>query len=564
MRGELKVLKGIFFFIMGLIMAGCLAILICALNPPLTAMLAEKVESIYPSQTPQSASARGTGGLGGLLHREEGGLEEEIPGGLGGQGINTGWMDGQDVAEYEIPETEPVEAPEDVSGRTGYEPVREEAEQIEDTEADSLPEADAVGETGSDLDFGAEYYPYYAMLEPDMQQIYSQIYANALALNASFAPVTAVSVYQLKNVFEAVYNDHPELFWLETGYSCKYFRTGQCAEVTLKYNASADSLDDAKAAFEAAAERIVSQARGLGGNEEKERYVHDALMQAVEYDVSAPMNQSAYSALVGGRSVCAGYARAFQYMMQQLGIPCYYCTGYAGEDHAWDIVKIDGNYRNVDVTWDDTDTPTYDFYNKTDTEFAPTHMRTGLSVYLPACAGEGVSGGNSGNGGIINDGGNSAANTGAGTGDGAGNTDGSADGSGQTETVSPAVTEPLRWESVIWVDPVTEEQTAEEENDNALERAGITEDQVRDTMQEYYDDCGKQLKEAGAGDRQFTSVIPASLWNSVESAYNSGAYWNGYVENALKDMGVDNFLIQLQAEDLGGGYYRLYHNVYTY
>ncbi len=83
-------------------------------------------------------------------------------------------------------------------------------------------------------------------------------------------------------------------------------------------------------------------------------------------------------------------------------------------------------------------------------------------------------------------------------------------------------------------------------------------------MEEYYEDCRKLLTDAGTGDRQFVNVIPQSLWNAVERSYNSGDYWKGYVEQALRDMGADNFAIQLQVQDLGGGYYRLYHNVYTY
>ena len=59
-------------------------------------------------------------------------------------------------------------------------------------------------------------------------------------------------------------------------------------------------------------------------------------------------------------------------------------------------------------------------------------------------------------------------------------------------------------------------------------------------------------------------MIPESLWSSLERAYSSGEYWNGYVEGTLQEMGVENFLIQLQAQRLGGGYYRLYHNVLTY
>ncbi len=553
MRGNLKVLKGIFFFLMGLIMIGCTGILICALNPSLTAMLAQRVESVEPAQSSQDGKS---GGLGNLFQDGEGQPEavdaERQP------GINADWLEGQ--VGYEQPDSPSVEAPEDVSGRTGYEPVREEAQQIDEAEADDLTEAENPGDTGSSLSFDGELYPYYAMLESNLRQIYSQIYANALSLTPSFTPVTTVSVNQLKTVFEAVYNDHPELFWLDTGYSCKYLRSGRCAEITLKFNETAGALDQARAAFEGAAGNIAAQAQNLGSQAEKERYVHDALVGLVEYDVAAPMNQSAYSALVGGRTVCAGYARAFQYIMQQLGIPCYYCTGYAGEDHAWNIVKMDGAYHNVDVTWDDTEEPTYNYFNKSDRELAATHRRTGLSVYLPACDGTGTET-------VPPTEGTDAGTSGDGMPSGSAGDAGAEDTGGMDDIsslINPNPIQPLEWQSKTTVEPVDPLQAAEERKRENLEKAGITEEQVRDTMQEYYEDCQKLLKDAGTGDRQFVNVIPQALWGSVERSYNSGDYWKGYVEQALRDMGVNNFAIQLQVQDLGGGYYRLYHNVYTY
>ena len=554
MCGNLKVLKGIFFFLMGLIMIGCTGILVCALNPSLTAMLAERVESVGSAQSSRDGQS---GGLGGLFRDGDGQSDSTVPG-EGQPGINADWLEGQ--SGYEQPDSPSVEAPEDVSGRTGYEPVQEEAQEIDEDEAGGLTGAENPGDTGSGLSFDAETYPYYAMLEAEMQQIYSQIYANAMSLTPSFTPVATVSVSQLKTVFEAVYNDHPELFWLDTGYSCKYLRSGRCAEITLKFNETADALEQARLAFQGAAGNIVAQARGLGSQAEMEKYVHDALMGLVEYDVAAPMNQSAYSALVGGRSVCAGYARAFQYIMQELGVPCYYCTGYAGEDHAWNIVKIDGVYQNVDVTWDDTEEPTYNYFNKTDRELAATHRRTGLSVYLPACEGAGTqtpAAPEGGEAGTSEDGEipGSAENPGGEDADGADDISG---------LINPNPIKPLEWESMREEVPVDPLQAAEDRRRESLEKAGVTEEQVRDTMQEYYEDCRRLLKDAGTGDRQFVNVIPQSLWGSVERAYNSGDYRKGYVDSALKDMGASSFAIQLQVQDLGGGYYRLYHNVYTY
>ena len=110
-----------------------------------------------------------------------------------------------------------------------------------------------------------------------------------------------------------------------------------------------------------------------------------------------------------------------------------------------------------------------------------------------------------------------------------------------------------------------EERKSEEEiRQENLDKAGITEDQVMETLEEYYGDCKVKLEEAGIGEKQFVSVIPESLWDSLERAYSSGTYKTGYVNEALKKLGADNFLIQLQVQRLGGGYCKLYHNVYTY
>ena len=109
------------------------------------------------------------------------------------------------------------------------------------------------------------------------------------------------------------------------------------------------------------------------------------------YNVSNSLNQSAYSALATGSSVCAGYARAFQMVCLQAGIPCYYITGTSkGENHAWNIVQINGAYYNVDLTWDDciaeaTGFSSYHYFNKNDLEFSFDHSRSPLSSQLMSC-----------------------------------------------------------------------------------------------------------------------------------------------------------------------------------
>ena len=129
---------------------------------------------------------------------------------------------------------------------------------------------------------------------------------------------------------------------------------------------------------------IIEYASELGDDYSKEVYVYRKILEIAEYDEEAQLNQSPYSALVNGKSVCAGYARAFQYIMIELEIPTYYCTGKS-QGHAWNIVKLEDGYYNVDLTWDDERGTEMTYFNRTDASLGRNHNRSGYSVLLPKC-----------------------------------------------------------------------------------------------------------------------------------------------------------------------------------
>lgn len=523
----MKLLKKLFYGIMIFILLCCAGVLILAFSPEQTQKLSAM---LYGEEGPEA-----------YIDREESGnAEEDVPvtelsvPTENAAGIAAGVLADDGIAGYVAPVRGSIDLPEQVSGKNGYQPVNGLGEELDDERADALNTES--GATGDGLSFDETVYPYYHMLNEKMQHIYRQIYANALVCNAAFAPVEEVNTSQLKNVFEAVYNDHPELFWLETEYSCKYRPGGQCVEVTLSYNRTAQNLAQAKSDFEAAAKTILDGAAEESSDRDREQSVHDALLKKAEYARSSAMNQSAYSALVNGDTVCAGYSRAFQYLMQQLGIPCYYCTGYSGEDHAWNIVGIDGMYYNVDTTWDDTDPPTYDYFNRTDAEFVGTHVRTGLSVYLPVCGF-----GGDGESGSYLEGGNTVAGI----------------------TLNPNPQQPLTWE------PDDDKKDGQEVfvsggDTYDLRVAGLTSDMVQNSLQKYYDNCLKQMVDRGSGQQAFSNVVPKYVLNEAEKAYGTGDYEKGYVNEGLEKLGMEHFAIQIQVKELGGNYYRLYHNIYTW
>ena len=508
-----------------LIMMVCAGVLIMAFSPEQTKNLST---ILYGEEGPEAYMGRSEpSDEGGDVSVTDSSIMSET-----NSGIAQGVLASEGSAGYVAPLRGSLNLPDKVSGKNGYQPVNSQGEELDDEQADAL--GTATGATGDGLEFARELYPYYHMLNDKMKHIYRQIYANALACNNSFAPVESVNAAQLKNVFEAVYNDHPELFWLDTEFECKYRPGGECVEVTLSYNRTAQNLAQAKSDFEAAAKSILNGVRSEDSDLDKESYVHDKLIEKADYVRSSAMNQSAYSALVNGDTVCAGYSRAFQYLMQQLGIPCYYCTGYSGEEHAWNIVKIDGIYYNVDTTWDDTNPSTYDYFNKMDADYVGTHVRTGLSVYLPACGEE-----DAGEGSNYSSGGNTVAGI----------------------TLNPNPQQPLTWEPK---DKKDRETFVSGGDTYDMGVAGVSSDMVQKTLKEYYENCLKQMVDRGSGQQSFSNVVPKYVLEQVEKAYGTGAYEKGYVNDGLKKLGMDDFAIQIQVKELGGNYYRLYHNINTW
>lgn len=116
---------------------------------------------------------------------------------------------------------------------------------------------------------------------------------------------------------------------------------------------------------------------------EKVKSLHDYLAENTEYDTSylgsacmAP--HYAEQVIFEGHGVCDGYAEAFKILMNGAGIECKVIYGNTPYGlHAWNQVKIDGEWYNIDVTWDDTSSGkriSYDFYCVPDSVFLESHQ----------------------------------------------------------------------------------------------------------------------------------------------------------------------------------------------
>lgn len=111
------------------------------------------------------------------------------------------------------------------------------------------------------------------------------------------------------------------------------------------------------------AEGIAREAtRGLTDNADKLRALHDRLVRGCVYDVETAESESAadgastpftaYGALVDGKAVCAGYARAFVLLCQAAGLDAIYVAD-EGMNHGWNAVRLGGQTYFIDCTFDD-------------------------------------------------------------------------------------------------------------------------------------------------------------------------------------------------------------------
>lgn len=183
-------------------------------------------------------------------------------------------------------------------------------------------------------------------------------------------------------VLEAVRRDHTEQFWLDTKYTyTKDTATGNILKMHPQYLIEGEELSDAKVAFEQAIQSYIGRLTPGMSEYEKEKALHDMLATQVTY-VETPLSRSAYGALVEGKAVCEGYAEALQCLLQRVGIQSVQVYGYGvnpqtggTENHAWNLVRIDGEYYLTDLTWNDQNNVLlYAYFNQTTAVFSEDHI----------------------------------------------------------------------------------------------------------------------------------------------------------------------------------------------
>lgn len=80
---------------------------------------------------------------------------------------------------------------------------------------------------------------------------------------------------------------------------------------------------------------------------------HDWIVKNVSYGLMGNYADFAVGALGNKKAVCAGYAKLYQFFLDQSGIENIYIAAMTQtEKHAWNLVRYEGHWFHVDCTWD--------------------------------------------------------------------------------------------------------------------------------------------------------------------------------------------------------------------
>ena len=232
---------------------------------------------------------------------------------------------------------------------------------------------------------------YFNRLTPKEKEIYTKLYKGVTALDKEIYFPKAVTQDEITHIFHAVTHDNPHLYY----FNQTHMDIGMTPFGSLflpQYFCNREQIETYNGRIQECVARIVSDLDLLNCSElEKEKRVHDYLCLNCTYDHEA-LNTSKVNRLVAAhsiigvfakqRAVCEGIAKATKLLLNTVNVGCIVVSGKASlfqpGEHAWNIVKVNGQGYQLDTTWDMANTKdglvNYDYFNLTDEAISADHF----------------------------------------------------------------------------------------------------------------------------------------------------------------------------------------------
>lgn len=186
----------------------------------------------------------------------------------------------------------------------------------------------------------------YNTLNDQEKALYADILEAVKSVKTKVKVDDSVTDEMWIKVYGCLYMQEPQLFWLTSKKVVKgrlwYWETDP------------EKIASMQKEIDAKVSEVLAQAEGKD-TYGKLKVFHDYITLNNNFVKEEGFNQTIYGGFVKGTVQCEGYAKTMQYLCDMSGIESMVIVGSneANDSHAWNVVKVDGDWYNIDCTWDD-------------------------------------------------------------------------------------------------------------------------------------------------------------------------------------------------------------------
>lgn len=193
------------------------------------------------------------------------------------------------------------------------------------------------------------------------RQVYIEILW-ALSTYNENVEVSTLNNDVISKCFQCVLNDHPEIFYVDGFHYKNYYKNDQLTKITVTGSYTMDSKEIMKyqARIDACVDQILENIPDGADEYAKAKYIYEYIIKYTDYDADSENNQNILSVFLNGKSVCQGYTKSVQYLLQKLNMNATTILGYVEDGrHSWNLVMVNGKWYYIDATWGDYSYPIY-------------------------------------------------------------------------------------------------------------------------------------------------------------------------------------------------------------
>ncbi|MBQ7740496.1 MAG: hypothetical protein IJT65_04610 [Eubacterium sp.] len=201
------------------------------------------------------------------------------------------------------------------------------------------------------------------------QYLYAELLSHSSDINmARFS----ISCDDVSAFYSDVINDHPDLFFVSSTVKYNYYPSTNCvSHIFPFYVYDEQETETALEEFQRGTQRALEEVNADMSDEQKAMVLHDYICTEGIYPTVKNEDDEDYTPELADREiyhsaygffhnkvvVCAGFTLTYSYLLSMVGIDSTYVASDTMH-HAWNKIKIGGNWYNCDLTFDNFDTGT--------------------------------------------------------------------------------------------------------------------------------------------------------------------------------------------------------------